>query len=149
MLGFFGCTIRSRIGRCRWCGRKISLVTFRICGTAAAVCLIATWLVAEDEMVASQIESAMLGLASSVQADIFEPQLLLRVCCRICHGVGERPCQNCRRSGLGLWKGERRCARADQKMSLAKMMSVRCQYGPAGCCSFGYILHPSMRRIYA
>jgi hypothetical protein len=64
-------------------------VTFRIRCTAAAVCLIATWLVAEDEVVASQIESAMLGLASSVQADIFEPQLLLRVCCRICHGVGD------------------------------------------------------------
>jgi len=74
-------------------------VTFRIRGTAVVVCWVATWLVAEDEVVASQIECAVFGLASSVQADVFEPQLLLWISCRICHDVGNV----LRLSTLGCW----------------------------------------------
>jgi hypothetical protein len=71
--------------------------------------LTATWLVTEDEVVAGQIEGAMFGLASSVQADIFEPQLLLRVSRRICHDVGDLvglSTLGCR--VFGVWNGVER-----------------------------------------
>jgi len=85
MLCFIGCAIYRGFSR----GRNVSVMAFLIRDTAAAVCLIAARLVAEDEVVASQIECAVFGLAPSVQADIFESQFLLRVSRRICHNVGE------------------------------------------------------------
>jgi hypothetical protein len=86
----------------------------------------------------------MFGLASSVQADIFEAQLLLRISRRICHDVGDV----FGLSTLGGWVFGTAKLAADQKISLAKVVFVRCQHETAGCRSFGFVLHPSMRRFY-
>jgi hypothetical protein len=66
VLCFAGCAIQTRFVRTGFGDRNISVVVFRFCSTAAAIRLIATWLIAEDEVVASQIKGALLGLAPSV-----------------------------------------------------------------------------------